>query len=531
MLHRGLPLLGQQAMQHGGMAMPMAQNAAAVQPVQPPLLRPSALAKFVDPLPLPTRLAPGQKTLHMAMREVHAKVHRDAPPTRFWTYVPSDHAVQKVLLDAAIAPLIEARSGQALRIEWQNHLPQKHFLPIDFSLHGCGRDLPEVRTVAHVHGARVASSDDGYPLDWFTVGHSRTCTYPMEQDATALWYHDHAMGLNRLNTYAGMFGQMFLRDGVEDSLALPAGAYELPLTLVDRFITAEGELFYPVSGIPDHPWVPEFYADTVLVNGKLAPFLDVEPRLYRLRLLNAANSRFFPLSLSNGAMLQVIGGDQGLLEKPVAVKSLLLAPAERVDLLVDFAAMAGQHVQLMGGLVEMMQFRVGGTVNGSTAVTSLPQKLRSMQPLAEKDATVTRTITLDEIQDKITNPMMMLLNRKHWHEPVTEMPKLNATEIWEFVNLTEDTHPMHLHLVRFRILDRRLLDVFAYQNMQRTKFLGEPELPEPREAGWKDVVQCPPGMVTRILMRFEGYTGKYLYHCHVLEHEANDMMRPFEVVA
>ena len=127
--------------------------------------------------------------------------------------------------------------------------------------------------------------------------------------------------------------------------------------------------------------------------------------------------------------------------------------------------------------------------------------------------------------------MVMLLNRKRWHDPTTEKPKLNTTEIWEFVNLTEDTHPMHLHLVRFQILDRRNFDTTDYFINKKLRFTGDPVPPDPNEMGWKDVVQCPPGTITRIIVNFEGFPGKYLYHCHILEHEANDMMRPFEVIA
>ena len=126
--------------------------------------------------------------------------------------------------------------------------------------------------------------------------------------------------------------------------------------------------------------------------------------------------------------------------------------------------------------------------------------------------------------------MMMLINRKRWHEPTTEKPKLNTTEIWEFVNLTEDTHPMHLHLVRFQILDRRPFDVTDYLINKKLRFTAPATPPDPNELGWKDTVQCPTGMITRIIVRFEGFPGKYLYHCHILEHEANDMMRPFEVI-
>jgi len=510
----------QQSM-HDHMAM-QAPARAAIQPT-PRMLLATSLTPFVDPLPLPKRIHAGHTPVQITMREVHAKLHRDVPPTRLWTYVDATGASTNV------APLIEARSGSPLRVEWHNQLPAKHFLPVDFSLHGCGRDLPEVRAIVHLHGARVDSASDGYPEDWFVSGHSRTCTYPMQQESAALWYHDHAMGLNRLNTYAGMFGMVLVRDEFEDSLQLPRGAQELPLTLADRLIAADGQLFYPTSGDAEHPWVPEFYGDSILVNGKIAPYVEVEPRLYRLRILNAANSRFFSLALSNKQPLHLIGADQGLFDHPAAVPTTLLAPAERADILVDFSGSAGQHVELLNGIVGIMQFRVGNSSTSASAV--IPSQLRPRVAMPESSAVLTRTITLNEAQDKAQNPMLMTLNHKRWHEPVTEQPRLNTTEIWEFVNLTEDTHPMHLHLVRFQVLDRRTFDVFQYRVYNKLKFLAGATLPEPHESGWKDVVQCPPGMITRIIVRFEGYPGKYLYHCHVLEHEANDMMRPFEVIA
>ena len=482
------------------------------------MLRPSELASFVDALPLPRRLiAPKHGKLRIAMREIHAKVHRDVPPTRIWSYG-----------DTALAPQIEARSHQTLRVEWVNQLPRKHFLPIDFSLHGCGHDVPEVRACVHLHGGRTPSHDDGYPEDWYVPGKSRLCTYPLQQQAAHLWYHDHAMGINRLNIYAGLVGQLLLRDEQEDALNLPSGAYEIPLTLYDRIFTADGQLFYPTSGDPQHPWVTEFNGDAVLINGKIRPFLEVEPRVYRFRVLNAANSRFFALSLTEHQNFHQIGSDQGLLAAPVPLTSLLLAPAERADLLIDFSGHAGKHVQLFGGALEIMQFRVAAK---PPIATPLPTRLRTTPSASESDATVTRTITLNEIMTRDGISTGMLLNRKHWHEPVTEMPKLNATEIWEFVNLTEDVHPMHLHLVRFRILDRRTFEPFDFQTYKKLRYLGPASPPAAHEAGWKDVVQCPPGQVTRILVTFDGYPGRYLYHCHILEHEANDMMRPFEVVA
>lgn len=484
------------------------------------MLHTLALEPFVDPLPLPTVLRPAlqgsRRCLNLTMRPVRASVHRDVPLTPMWSYGPG-----------ALAPLLEARAGEPLDIQWINQLPTKHFLPIDHSLHGSGRDVPEVRTVGHLHGAKVRTQDDGYPDDWFTPGHSRICHYPFDQEATALWFHDHAMGLNRINTYAGLFGMLLLRDHVEDALRLPSGRYEIPLILYDRDFTADGQLFYDVSGDPASPWIPEFIADGILVNGKISPFLEVEPRLYRFRALNVANSRFFNLSLSNGQPIIAIGSDQGLLAAPVELKHLVLGCAERADLLIDFSQSAGQKLHLRTGGLDILEFRVG---RQPPVAAALPRTLRPVARIPESAALQTRTITLHEYNDEAARPMTMLLNRKHWHEPTTERPKLNSTEIWEFVNLTEDTHPMHLHLVRFQILDRRPFDRSEYLMNKKLRFTAASAVAPAHEAGWKDVVQCPPGTVTRIIMRFEGYTGKYLYHCHILEHEANDMMRPFEVI-
>ncbi len=499
-----------------------------------PMLHSLELPPFVDALPIPERLHPvatkrrGQpKTLRVAMREVHGTFHRDVGPSRFWSYRDASKAG---VGGGLLAPVIEARAGEPLAIEWVNQLPAKHFLPIDHTLHGAGTDMPDVRTAVHLHGAKVPSKDDGYPDDWFVPGQSRVCHYPLEQEAATLWYHDHAMGVNRLNIYAGLFGMFLLRDALEDGLGLPAGRYEVPMMLCDRDFTSDGMLFYPDSGIPGRPWVPEFLADAILINGKIRPYLEVEPRLYRFRVLNAANSRFFALSLSDKLAFQQIGSDQGLLAAPVEMQRLTLAPAERADLLIDFSKHAGGKVRLLNAALEILEFRVSGVAASSTA-KPLPKQLRTLARTPESNAIKTRTITLNEYQDKVGNPMVMLLNRKNWHEPVTELPKLGTTEIWEFVNLTEDVHPMHLHLVRFQVLDRRVFDTYAYLMHKQLKFQSAAQLPEAHEMGWKDTVQCPSGMITRIIVKFEGYMGKYLYHCHILEHESNDMMRPFEVVA
>jgi spore coat protein A len=511
-------------MSHGAMQMPAAGTGQGSAQVIPPILRTAELAPFVDPLPLPQLAEPvhehGVQKLRISMREIHAKLHRDLPAARMWSYG-----------DTAVAPLIEARSGHALHVEWVNNLPTQHFFPIDHTLHGCGREIPDVRANVHLHGGRTPSKDDGQPEDWYVPGTSRGCTYPLKQDATALWYHDHAMGLNRLNIYAGLFGMALVRDEIEEAMHLPSGEYEVPLMIYDRMITMDGQLFYPDSGDPEHPWVSEFGGDSILINGKIFPYLEVEPRLYRFRLLNAANSRFFNLALSDGRPFQQIGSDQGLLASPVKLPKLLIAPSERADLLIDFSGAAGKNVHLVSGYTSILEFRVANSPAAATPARDIPATLRPVVRTPEASASVTRTITLDEYDNKHGDSMLMLLNGKRWHDPVTETPRLGATEIWEFINLTEDTHPMHLHLVRFQILDRRVFDTFAYHTKKEVRYLGDPIPPEANELGWKDVAQCPPTMVTRIIATFDGYPGKYLYHCHILEHEANDMMRPFEVVA
>src|ERR1700677_4717451 len=270
------------------------------------------LKPFVDPLPLLRPTSSGGGLYRIPMREIRVKMHRDLPPTRLWSYSPD-----------AIGPLIEAQAHQEVRIEWQNQLPLKHFLPIDYHLHGSGRELPESRAVVHLHGGRTPAADDGYPEHWYPSGQSHLSHYPNQQDAAMLWYHDHAMGTSRLNLYAGLMGVYLLRDAHEKQLNLPSGNYELPLILYDRIFDHDSQLFYPVSPIPDRPWTDEVAGDAMVVNGRVQPFHEVEPRRYRLRVLNAANGRFFRLGFSHGAGFLQIGADQGLLPAPVKLAALL----------------------------------------------------------------------------------------------------------------------------------------------------------------------------------------------------------------
>jgi spore coat protein A len=494
-----------------------------------PNVDPGRLARFVDPLPLPLvarpvgRYAvPGKSGLHVplyraAAQSISTRLHRDLPPTPLWSY---GGTVPGVMFDT--------QSGEGLAVEWANELPGTHFLPIDHSLHGAEAGVPEVRTVVHLHGAKTGPENDGYPEDWYVPGKSRTYYYPNEQDATLLWYHDHAMGINRLNIYAGLLGLHVIRDRHEIELGLPGGRYEIPMVIFDRDVRIDGRLSYPVAADPAHPWVPEAFGELQLVNGKAFPFVEVEPRKYRLRVLNGANGRFYRLALPPDVEMVQIGGDQGLLPAPVAVRYVQLAPAERADLVVDFADHRGARLVLTSDSFELVEFRVRG--ERVSDPSRLPSLLRAVPRIPEETAVRTRRLTLDESRNLVAESTGMLLNKTPWHAPITEKPVLGATEIWEFVNLTDDTHPIHLHLVRFQILDRRRFEAFQYMTRGTVRYLGPAMAPDANEMGWKDTVRVNAKTVTRIIVPFVGYPGRYVWHCHILEHEDNEMMRPYEVV-
>jgi spore coat protein A, manganese oxidase len=512
-------------------------NAAAWQAVMPAALDVNTLPQFVDPLPIPgtarpqgLRPSPAEPKRNVPFyrlqaQAIHNKLHRDLPPTKFWG-----------LGGSVPGPTFETRAGEPLLVEWVNALPNEHFLPIDHNIHGAEADKPAVRTVVHLHGAKTAPESDGYPEDWIVPGKSSLYYYPNQQDAAMLWYHDHALGINRLNVYAGLLGAFFIRDSVEDALDLPKGKYELPLIFYDRLLTRDGQLLYPTSLDPQAPWLPEVFGNAILVNGKLFPYLEVEPRRYRLRVLNGSNARTYHLAFATSvdpthntnAPFHQIGTDQGLLPAPVELTHLEISPGERADLIVDFSEHRGAQIILKSDAFVVMQFRVSPQKAADTG--SLPAALRPVEKIQESQAVETRLLTLDEYVNKAGNPAMLLLNASHWKMPVTEKPRLGSTEIWSFINPTNDTHPIHLHLVRFQILDRQPYEHWAFQTRRQLHFLGPAQPPNPGEAGWKDTVRAYSRMVTRIIIPFTGFTGRYVWHCHILEHEDNEMMRPYEVI-
>jgi spore coat protein A len=516
--------IGQQAMH---MAIP-------AQMLEPPMLDLSKLTPYAGTLPIPPKAMqagthpdpedPSRSLPYYSihMREAQHRLHPSLPPTKVWAYA------DRGLAGSFPGPTFEARKDETILVRWTNSLPHKHFFPVDHTICGAEPDKPEVRAVTHLHGGKLPHAYDGFPENWFPVGESALYRYGNVQDACNLWYHDHAMGLNRLNSYAGMMGMYFLRDAEEDALKLPSGKYEVPLVLCDRLIDREAQLFYPSSGDPHSPWIPEFYGDAILINGAYKPRLEVEPRPYRFRILNGANSRFFMLALTDKGIFHQIGTDQGLMAGPVETEMLNIAPAERLDVIIDFSRYAGKRLELFNAVFPIMQFVV---LEGQSTPLSLPATLRRMNYLPESSAIHTRTLTLREVENWNGQPLRMLLDSKCWHDPVSERMQNGDVEIWELANTTDDSHPIHLHLVRFQVLDRRRFNVWHWVNDRKMIYNSASMPPEPAERGWKDTVRAEGKQVTRILIKFDGWPGRYAWHCHLLEHEANEMMRPFEIYA
>ena len=512
------------------------------------------IQQFKVALPIPAVVQPtsvdqdGVPHYTITMTQFQQKMAANLPPTTMWGYN-----------GYTPGPIIAAVTGQPIRVTWVNDLPAKHLLAIDYTIPGAGLDMPEVRTVVHVHGMHVAPEGDGLPEQWFTPGHSKTVTYPNAQRAANLIFHDHAMGITRLNVYAGLIGAYVIVDPAQDALGLPSGANDVPLVIQDKTFFREagspdlGKLSYPTS------WVPEYFGDTMLVNGMAWPFQDVKAQLYRFRVYNGCNDRFLKMRFSNGMSFWQIGTDGGLLAHRVKISSLELGPGQRADLVVDFAGQEGKRLVLLnsaktpypdGDPVDakttgrIMQFRVGGKTTDTARVPYvLSTDVPSGKSLAQQ-AVQTRDITLGEVDDPThVDPSggfypMPLLEGKTYEDAVTIKPKLGTTEVWRYVNLTGDTHPMHEHDVMNRIVDRIPFNADRYEADQRAGklkplpayYTGRPVPPLANENGWKDTVTCPPGYVTEIALTFTDYLGTYVYHCHILSHEEHDMMRPFEVV-
>ncbi len=517
------------------------------------------LEKFVQPLPIPdVRQPDGQREgadyYEVSIEEFEQQVHPDLPPTTLWGFGGS-----------VPGPVIEARRNQRVKLRFDNSdLPTDHLFEIDERIPGTAPEdyddhdgpVPDVRTVIHQHGLNVEPESDGQAEAWTSpdgvtgpgfVKHVHDL--PNRQPRMTGTYHDHTLGISRLNNYAGLHGFYVIEGQREDRLGLPTGEYDVPIMLQDKTFESDGSLHYPDE------FVPNFAGDTAFVNGAVWPYFEVEPRRYRFRLVNQSNGRTFDLSLSNddgheAPTLYQFAPDQGYLGDVVpighggALESLMLAPFERAEVVVDFSEFAGETFTLTndagfpysggnggghgdghgdghGGegpeLSELMQIRVtdpdGEVTDDSTHPSEL--SLPSASDYSENAAERTRHMTLG-MRNGADIPTHVL-NGKTFHDGGDHAkPRKDATEVWEFENGTMHSHPIHMHLVEFRVVGR-----------------GEDGTadPAPNERGPKDVVRVDPGETVRVVTKFGDFTGTYPWHCHVLEHEEQGMMRPFEVVA
>lgn len=414
-------------------------------------------------------------------------------------------------------PTIVSRSGRRTVVRRHNTLP--------------------VPTVNHLHGGHVPSASDGFPTDLvypagmpemqgmqadphatISFGH-RDYDYPMTQRAATLWYHDHRMGFTAPDNWHGLAGFHLIRDDEEESLPLPRGARDVPLMIADRSFDADGSFRYPAVDptLMRTPGVRPSYmdgvlGDVVLVNGAPWPVLDVSACRYRFRILNASNARRYRLVLDppppGGAGLVQIGSDGGLLAGPVAHDTIDTAPAERFDVVVDFSRYRpGDEITVRnllgaGPTGAVMRFRVTGPAADDSAV---PDRLADVPTLDPAKADAVRDFVFQyssdgwRINGRTFDPTRPLV-----------MPRLGATEIWRFG--TDLHHPVHLHLVQFQVLSRN------------------GHAPRPEDAGWKDTVDLRPAEVAEVITRFTGYRGRYVLHCHNLEHEDMAMMATVTVV-
>jgi spore coat protein A len=624
-------------------------------------LPPGDVDKFVLPLVKPPAMPPSktlknQDLYKIAVRQFTQRILSPPhPETTVWSYGSVDFPGTVAQGGTFNYPAftVEANWNRKVAVEWRNELVDDngnylpHLLPVDPTLHWAnppggrlGRDTRPTFTetpgpytgpvpiVTHVHGAHTHEDSDGYPEAWYLpdainipMKYAVTGTfydyfmkkynhkwdtgtasfvYPNDQRATTLWYHDHTLGMTRLNVYAGPAGFYLIRGGPDDvvldsrdgSTAIlpgpaptvgdnPLGEYgEIPIVIQDRSFNADGSLFFPdtraffdqYSGpyIPETPvspiWNPEFFGNMMVVNGSTWPYLEVEPRRYRFRLLNGCNSRFLILQFEHpGVEVWQIGAEGGFLPEPVLLNeypypgstggaTVLIALAERADIIVDFSAAADTSFRLLnlgpdepfgGGAIgvdfdpsdpdstgQVMEFRV--SAGPVTDPTTPPQYLQLPAITSLGPAGNTRHLSLNEKAydngQGFEGPVAALLGTWNsvtgqptpllWMDPITENPTLGGVEEWAIYNVTEDAHPIHIHLVQFEVLGREVIN-------GGTSVAGSND-PLPWETGFKDTVISYPGEITRVKMRLD-YPGFYVWHCHIVDHEDNEMMRPYHV--
>jgi FtsP/CotA-like multicopper oxidase with cupredoxin domain len=575
------------------------------------------LAPFVDALPLPTRLlaAEHDSRLTVSLRTGTHRFHRDLADSSIWGFEGTFPG-----------PTIEAERGQAVTVEWRNELegpfpvfdtvaPQStdaDGVPVQ-CLPGLSGGEPNHHaagltgnTVVHLHGGLTPASYDGWAENLFAPGQPAVFHYPMNQRAALLWYHDHVMGITKLDVYAGLAGLWIVRDERERELGLPEGPpFEVPLLIQDRNfdLDDQGQLTGRLVHKTD-PEVMEAFPPFTVVNGKVWPVLEVQPATYRFRVLNGSNARTYRLVLLHdgepalGRITQ-IGTDHGLLRAPAPVPAdgLTLASAERADLLVDFSDLApGSELTVLNtaaapfdgsafpaadaekaadaeGLLPYPQVLCFHVAGEAASRRSVPQKLATdFEPPSSDALAGARRRAIALVEREMDDGPNMLTMRElavagagvegplvtvadgdeatryrvvaaHFEDTTTFFPMLGEYEVWQLINLTGDTHPIHLHLDPFQILARRPIryeipdggigerDLAATVRLERDP---EDELDhaiDENERGLKDTIRVNPNEIAEIAVRFNTYSGRYMYHCHILEHEDRDMMRPFVTMA
>lgn len=456
-----------------------------------------------------------------------------------------------------LGPTIIAKQGKATNIKWVNKLGSEHILDIPPMAHN-PKTSTGIPTVVHLHGGDTEWESDGHPDAWYTPGYQQTGHlfrkkvhyYENNQEAATLWYHDHTMGITRLNVNAGLAGMYWLRDENEKSLNLPKGQYERGLLLQDYTFDDKGQISRDGENMG-------FFGDFMLINGMAWPKMTVEPRKYRFRVVNGSDSRAYRLSLSNlGSFIQ-IGSDGGMLNAPQSLNSLEVAPGERFDIIIDFSTMAGQKITLNNtmGIVhgthaldlsmhQLMRFDVGYRVTKDD--NPLPYALRSTPYHQFGEVKRTRKVLVGQALDHSPNamashPIIDLLGTVEdgllrWGDDATEIVHRGDTEIWEIHNTLLVPHPIHLHPDQFEILDRQAFTAFDIDMVYYGGAtggitpipLGPIIAPSAQEAGRKDIVIAPPMTITRIKVKFSR-TGNYAWHCHMLTHSDHDMMRPLVI--
>jgi spore coat protein A len=510
---------------------------------------PIVLTPYVDALPIPPIATPisgsagGAATYNLTAREFEQSFHSQLPPTRVWGYHDGFAALHTP------GPIVIARTGQPVTVNWINDIrdyltgvprTDSHYLAVDTQKDAQGNVCImgaefKAKIVSHLHGGHVPASVDGYPENAFLPGDPpATYVYPNNQQAGFLWFHDHALGITRLNVYMGLAGAYLVRDSVEDAINLPRGSYEVPLVIQDRQFNPDGSLHYPAE------WMDHFFGDKIIVNGKVWPYFDVARGKYLFRLLNGSTSRVYTLTLQPPSGLlnfTVVGDEGGLLEAPAnGVGSLTLGPGERYDVVVDFAGYSsGTEILLNNSagapfpngpvdVTRVMKFRV---TSASGDTDPLPATLRPIARLDPATAVTTRDLRLKQSGTDGCGRQTWQINNLGWSD-ITEFPRLGTTEIWRFINDSGVSHPMHMHLEMFQILDR---DGFTTGAGGIVVPNGTPQSPPSEERGWKDTAMVAPSQILRVIVHFSDYKGKYPYHCHILEHEEHEMMRQFQTIA